>query len=143
MVLLYQSIIWNDWFLLMLYVEWLTREYFILVYHNPRASPDGWAVWCIVLFTRWWLLVDHCVLRNWDWILVRAVKGLISWAGMVSICPLLWQRDVKLQQTKTTTLDWRGGGISTSDVLLKVGYGLPTVWYIQTPGCNIDSQLCI
>ena len=46
-----------------------------------------------------WLLVDHCVLRNWDRILVRAVKGLISRAGMVSICPLLWQRDVKLQQT--------------------------------------------
>ena len=49
-----------------------------------------------------WLLVDHCVLRNWDRILVRAVKGLISRAGMVSICPLLWQRDVKLQQTKPT-----------------------------------------
>ena len=46
-----------------------------------------------------WLLVDHCVLRNWDRILVGAVKGLISRAGMVSICPLLWQRDVKLQQT--------------------------------------------
>ena len=46
-----------------------------------------------------WLLVDHCVLRNWDRILVRAVKGLISRVGMVSICPLLWQRDVKLQQT--------------------------------------------
>ena len=46
-----------------------------------------------------WLLVDHCVLRNWDRILVRAVKGLISRAGMVSIFPLLWQRDVKLQQT--------------------------------------------
>ena len=46
-----------------------------------------------------WLLVDHCVLRTWDRILVRAVKGLISRAGMVSICPLLWQRDVKLQQT--------------------------------------------
>ena len=64
------------------------------------ASPDGWAVWGVVLSTRWWLLIDHCVLRNWDRILVRAVKGLISRAGMVSICPLLWQRDVKLQQTK-------------------------------------------
>ena len=32
--------------------------------------------------------------------LVSAVKGLISRAGMVSICPLLWQRDVTLQQTK-------------------------------------------
>ena len=48
-----------------------------------------------------WLLVDHCVLRIWDRILVRAVKGLISRAGMVSICPLLWQRDVKLQQTNS------------------------------------------
>ena len=65
-----------------------------------RASPDGSAVWGVVVSTRWWLLVDHCVLRNWDRILVRAVKGLISRAGMVSICPLLWQRDVKLQQTK-------------------------------------------
>ena len=46
-----------------------------------------------------WLLVDQCVLSNWDRILVRTVKGLISRAGMVSICPLLWQRDVKLQQT--------------------------------------------
>ena len=63
------------------------------------ASPDGWAVWRVVLFTRWWFLVDHCVLRNWDRILDRAVNGLISRAGMVSICPLLWQRDVKLQQT--------------------------------------------
>ena len=28
--------------------------------------------------------------------LIRAVKGLISRVGMVSICPLLRQRDVKL-----------------------------------------------
>ena len=53
-----------------------------------------------------WLLVDQCVLSNWDRILVRAVKGLISRAGMVSICPLLWQRDVKLQQTTTYSLIW-------------------------------------
>ena len=45
------------------------------------ASPDGWAVWGVVVSTRWWLLVDHCVLRNWDRILVSAVKGLISRAG--------------------------------------------------------------
>ena len=64
------------------------------------ASPDGSAVWGVVVSTRWWLLVDHCVLRNWGRILVRAVKGLISRVGMVSICPLLWQRDIKLQQTK-------------------------------------------
>ena len=51
------------------------------------ASSYGWAVWGVVVSTRWWLLVDHCVLRNWDRILVRAVKGLISRAGMVSICP--------------------------------------------------------
>ena len=63
------------------------------------SSPDGWAIWGVVMSTRCWLLVDHCVLRNWDRILVRAVKGLISRAGMVSICPLLWQRDVKLKQT--------------------------------------------
>ena len=69
-------------------------------YYLRFASPDGWAVWGVVMSTRWWLLVDHCVLRNWDRILVRAVKGLIFRAGMVSICPLLWQRDVKLQQTK-------------------------------------------
>ena len=65
------------------------------------ASPDGSAVWGVVVSTRWWLLVDHCALRNWNRILVRAVKGLISRAGMVSICPLLWQRDVKLQQTNS------------------------------------------
>ena len=53
-----------------------------------------------------WLLVDHCVLRNWDRILVRAVKGLISRAGMVSICPLLWQRDVKLQQTNNNIVHY-------------------------------------
>ena len=52
-----------------------------------------------------WLLVDHCVLRNWDRILVRAVKGLISRAGMVSICPLLWQRDVKLKTNKRNSID--------------------------------------
>ena len=68
-----------------------------------QASPDGWAVWSAVVFTHWWLLVDHCVLRNWNRILVRAVKGLIYRAGMVSICPLLWQRDVKLQQPKPIT----------------------------------------
>ena len=68
------------------------------------ASPDGWAVWGVVVSTRWWLLVDHCVLRNWDRILVRAVKGLISRAGMVSICPLLWQRDVKLPTIQPTNL---------------------------------------
>ena len=53
------------------------------------ASPDGWAVWGVVMFTRWWLLVDHCVLRNWDRILVRAVKGLISrvaWSRYVRYC---------------------------------------------------------
>ena len=66
------------------------------------ASPDGSAVWGVVVSTRWWLLVDHCVLRNWGRILVRAVKRLISRAGMVSICPLLWQRDVKLPTNQTT-----------------------------------------
>ena len=37
--------------------------------------------------TRWWLLVDHCVLRNWDRILVRAVKGLgLAWSRYVHYC---------------------------------------------------------
>ena len=76
----------------------IAKEVNVFTYEK-LASPDGWAVWGVVMSTRWWLLVDHCVLRNWDRILVRAVKGLISRAGMVSICPLLWQRDVKLQQT--------------------------------------------
>ena len=67
-----------------------------------NASPDGWAAWGVVMSTRWCLLVDHCVPRNWDRILVSAVKRLISQAGMVSIWPLLWQRDVKLQQTNWT-----------------------------------------
>ena len=58
------------------------------------ASPDRWAVWGVVVSTRWWLLVDQCVLRNWDRILVRAVKGLISRGGMISTCPLLWQRGI-------------------------------------------------
>ena len=65
-----------------------------------------------------WLLVDHCVLRNWDRILVRAVKGLISRAGMVLICPLLWQRDVKLQQTTNKHL---------VRVLHTSPFGLPTL----------------
>ena len=49
-----------------------------------QASPDGWAVWGVVMSTRWWLLVDHCVLRNWDRILVRAVKGInfSGWHGL-------------------------------------------------------------
>ena len=83
----------------------VSREHTSLVFSVPHngASPDGWAVWGVVVFTCWWLLVDHCVLRNWDRILVRAVKGLISRAGMVSICPLLWQRDVKLPTNQTST----------------------------------------
>ena len=40
------------------------------------------------------MIARHCVLGNWDRISVRAVRGLISRAGMVSICPLLWQRDL-------------------------------------------------
>ena len=79
------------------FTYWLNGRWFLQIV--DMASPDGWAVWGVVVSTRWWLLVDHCVMRNWDRILVRAVKGLISRAGMVSICPLLWQRDIKLQQT--------------------------------------------
>ena len=64
-----------------------------------------------------WLLVDHCVLRNWDRILVRAVKGLISRAGMVSICPLLWQRDVKPQQT--TNINRKSSQNASSNVYVR------------------------
>ena len=85
---------------LLQYYSWVITSLVAILFPSKIASPDGWAVWGVVVFTRWWLLVDHCVLRNWDRILVRAVKGLIYRAGMVSICPLLWQRDVKLQQTK-------------------------------------------
>ena len=35
------------------------------------------------------MIARHCVMRNCDLIPVRAVKGLISRAGIVSICPLL------------------------------------------------------
>ena len=35
------------------------------------------------------MIARHCVVRNWDLIPVRAVRGLIARAGMVSICPLL------------------------------------------------------
>ena len=77
-------------------------QYFIL---QPLMSTARWlsGLRCSRVHSLW-LLVDHCVLRNWDRILVRAVKGLISRAGMVAICPLLWQRDVKLQQTNQPTL---------------------------------------
>ena len=77
-------------------VSFLKRHVDLVATISYEASPDGWVVWRVV---------DHCVLRNWDRILVRAVKGLISRAGMVSICPLLWQRDVKLQQTTTISYE--------------------------------------
>ena len=85
------------------------KSYLVIICSNSHekltASPDGWAVLTRSCVHSLWLLVDHCVLSNWDRILVRAVKGLISRAGMVSICPLLWQRDVKLQQTTTWKVD--------------------------------------
>ena len=84
--------------------------------HNTYSQPrwlSGLTRSCV---HSQWLLVDQCVLSNWDRILVRAVKGLISRAGMVSICPLLWQRDVKLQQTNkhhNTYNVWYAHAIST------------------------------
>ena len=87
------------------------------------SAPDGLAVWGVVVSTHWWLLVDHCVLRNWDRILVKAVKGLISRVGMVSICPLLWQRDVKLQQTKLP--------ISWCVFLINYGQNMLSLWNIS------------
>ena len=90
--------------------------------------PDGWAVRGVVVYTRWGLLVDHCVLRNWDRILVRAVKGLISRACMVSICPLLWQRDVKLQQPNQTD-GWAVWGVVVSTCWwLLVDHCVPRNW---------------
>ena len=80
--------------------------------------------------TRWWLLVDHCVLRNWDRILVRAVKGIISRAGMVSICPLLWQRDVKLQQTNRTG----------KTIYLAPGGGCEVLF---SPGLSVCLSVCV
>ena len=60
-------------------IQW---SLFTMFTEYKHASPDGSAVWGVVVSTRWWLLVDHCVLRNWGRILVRAVKRLISRAGL-------------------------------------------------------------
>ena len=73
--------------------------FYDIFFHYPDCQPRWLSGLMRSRVHSLWLLVDHCVLRNWDRILVRAVKGLISRAGMVSICPLLWQRDVKLKQT--------------------------------------------
>ena len=78
-----------------------------------------------------WLLVDHCVLRNWDRILVRAVKGLIYRAGMVSICPLLWQRDVKLPTNKQT--------MGVVGYFQKIQFAF-TVWYREK---GMTKQWCV
>ena len=98
-----------------------------------------------------WLLVDHCVLSNWDRILVRAVKGLISRAGMVSICPLLWQRDVKLQQTNNIGCAW--GMISSTTyvcIMTFQGYSDKSVcwvvsdrWWVQIRGAPKKCGHCL
>ena len=96
-----------------------------------------------------WLLVDHCVLRNWDRILVRAVKGLNSRAGMVSICPLLWQRDVKLQQTTTTDQvykevapqDWFNCTCSFIQECVFCIYSLEYAWYYRMINNEHHQQL--
>ena len=112
-----------------MYIQW---SHVVCMLHSMYiASPDGWAVWSAVMFTRWWLLVDHCVLRNWDRILVRAVKGLISRAGMVSICPLLWQRDVKLQQIKHSMyMDF----LVCEDVRTEVVWWIRVIWMLVQMG---------
>ena len=56
-----------------------------LNYFLSCASPDGWAVWCVVMSTRWWLLVDHCVLRNWWSNPGQGSKGL-AWSRYVHYC---------------------------------------------------------
>ena len=120
----------------------------LLSYHCTNgANPDGWAVWGVVVSTRWWLLVDHCVLRNWDPILVRAVKGLISRAGMVSICPLLWQREVKLQQTKPYTNGTIFGEHLAAVVRrnipqLIIGYWTNTVFWDRVLWSEFDHRAC-
>ena len=43
------------------------------------------------------MIARHCVLRQGS---DSGQDGFNFLAGMVSICPLLWQRDVKLQQTQ-------------------------------------------
>ena len=80
------------------------KALFSLIFHVWNGQPRWLSGLMRSRVHSLWLLVDHCVLRNWDRILVRAVKGLISRAGMVSICPLLWQREVKLQQTSTSEI---------------------------------------
>ena len=58
------------------------------------------------------MIVHHCVLRNWDRILVRAVNGLISWAGMVSICPFTVTKEtLNSQQTKPQIVDRDSGNL--------------------------------
>ena len=97
--------VWKFWYFLCKWTLWsmLSMLYFSQKSHNTLVpAPMAERSNAYSRVHSLWLLVDHCVLRNWDRILVRAVKGLISRAGMVSICPLLWQRDVKPQQTTTT-----------------------------------------
>ena len=62
--------------------------------HPPPPLPPGSSMSGIILFgvalsTCWWLLI-----------IVSGGEGFNFLAGMVSICPLLWQRDVKLQQAQ-------------------------------------------
>ena len=45
------------------------------------------------------MIARHCVLRQGS-NSGQGGEGFNFLAGMVSICPLLWQRDVKLQQTQ-------------------------------------------
>ena len=76
--------------------------YYIICLFTAETLPMGerWAVWGVVLTTHWCLFVIVSCLRNWDRTLVRAVKGLIYRAGMVSICPLLWQRTLNSYKSK-------------------------------------------
>ena len=84
---------------------WISTKFWIAVQSNikPNCQPR----WLSGLrrtgsLVHSLMITRHCVLRNWDRIPVMAVKGLNSLAGIVSICPLLWQTGIKLPTNQFT-----------------------------------------
>ena len=67
------------------YINNVNRERIFTLHH----SPARWLSSLRRSLVHSLMNARHCVLRNWDRIPVRAVKGLIFRAGIVSICPLL------------------------------------------------------
>ena len=88
--------------------------------HHVKSQP-WWLSGLRRILVHSLMIARHCVLRNWDRILVRAVKGLISRAGIVSICPLLWQRDVKTPK-QSTCQEFKQNGRLCDVVLLIKAY---------------------